>query len=72
MNEDLLRSIVREAVRRQIAARAELSPVPAPVDLSSHPSFARLTRVLGGEDGPCLVEPAVTCAHCGFCQSRGF
>jgi len=22
-------------------------------------------------DGPCLIEPAVTCNHCGYCKSYG-
>ena len=23
----------------------------------------------GGADGACLIEPAVRCTHCGYCQS---
>jgi hypothetical protein len=22
-------------------------------------------------DGPCIIEPAVTCNHCGYCKSYG-
>ena len=22
-------------------------------------------------DGPCLIEPAVMCNHCGYCKSYG-
>jgi hypothetical protein len=28
--------------------------------------------VAGGDaDGACLIEPAVRCTHCGYCQSYG-
>jgi hypothetical protein len=23
------------------------------------------------DDGPCLIEPAVMCNHCGYCKSYG-
>jgi hypothetical protein len=22
-------------------------------------------------DGPCMIEPAVACTHCGYCKSYG-
>jgi hypothetical protein len=22
-------------------------------------------------DGPCIIEPAVMCNHCGYCKSMG-
>jgi hypothetical protein len=22
-------------------------------------------------DGPCIIEPAVMCTHCGYCKSYG-
>ena len=25
----------------------------------------------GDGDGACLIEPAVRCNHCGYCQSYG-
>ena len=30
-------------------------------------------RVLDGSqaDGPCIIEPAVMCNHCGYCKSYG-
>ena len=37
-----------------------------------HPSHVRFVLVTGRDsDGPCLVEPAVGCTHCGYCQSYG-
>jgi hypothetical protein len=36
---------------------------------ASHGMF----RVLDGSqsDGPCIIEPAVMCNHCGYCKSYG-
>jgi hypothetical protein len=44
--------------------------MPAP---GVHPSFGRyLLPREPGDSGACLIEPAVKCNHCGFCQSHGF
>jgi hypothetical protein len=32
----------------------------------SHQRYA-----LPDSGGACLIEPAVTCNHCGYCQSHG-
>ena len=73
MNEDELRALVRETVRRHLgrpeAASARLA-IPAArlhashVLLSVHPGEAL-------DDGLCLIEPTVRCNHCGYCQSYG-
>jgi hypothetical protein len=36
---------------------------------ASHGMF----RILDGSqtDGPCIIEPAVMCNHCGYCKSYG-
>lgn len=34
-----------------------------------HPSHHRYA--LAETDGPCVIEPAVPCTHCGYCQSHG-
>jgi hypothetical protein len=42
--------------------------------LRSHPSHYRYALPSSSDDasaGPCLIEPAVTCNHCGYCQSHG-
>ena len=37
-----------------------------------HASHARLPLAGGSaDDGLCLIEPAVRCTHCGYCQSFG-
>jgi hypothetical protein len=78
MTEDDLRALVRQAVARHLthsagdpAAGAAPSPgLPAP---GVHPSFGRyLLPREPGDGGACLIEPAVKCNHCGFCQSHGF
>ena len=37
-----------------------------------HASHSRLSFLRSGDDdGQCLIEPAVRCNHCGYCQSYG-
>ena len=77
MNEHELRAMIRESIARQVGPSAGSAPAGAPFhDAASpfhaHASHARLPLVSGGdEDGACLIEPAVRCTHCGFCQSYG-
>jgi hypothetical protein len=73
VNEDEIRSIVREVIRRRIASGPPVvvAAPPVCVPVEAHPSHARLTLVVGADDGPCLVEPQVVCIHCGYCLSRG-
>lgn len=78
MNEDAVRALVRELIARHLSAPAtgsSCASVPAgsrPMPLAWHSSHARY-GVLSGEetDGPCFIEPAVRCNHCGYCQSHG-
>ena len=69
MNEDALRALVREAVARHLAPGARPQPDERPLAFSAHASHFRYA--LPESDGPCLIEPAVACTHCGFCQSHG-
>jgi len=77
MNEDVLRTVIRETIARHLGTPA---PLPEPVPdlaaaaqvthaLSHHVSHFKF--VLPPGDGPCIVEPHVGCTHCGFCQSFG-
>jgi hypothetical protein len=68
MNDDELRDLVRAVIRQRLAAPAPESRPP----LDPPHSYALLTMVRGAADGPCLIEPVVTCTHCGYCQSRGY
>lgn len=70
MNEDALRTLVREALARHLGAAApgpgggERLLVPG-----AHASHSRYA--LPASDGPCLIEPGVRCNHCGYCESHG-
>lgn len=69
MDEAVLRQIVRDVVARQLqgAGTTPASPMPA---WKSHASHGRF-ELAPSPDGACIVEPAVRCNHCGFCQSMG-
>jgi hypothetical protein len=41
--------------------------VPEPVTLT----FSRYKVQRIGDDGMCLIEPAVRCNHCGYCECHG-
>ena len=71
MNEDALRAIVRETIAR-LESRPPEPGAPDPAAFAApaaHPS--RYQYDLTPTDGPCLIEPAVTCNHCGYCLSHG-
>ena len=76
MTDQELRQLVRDAIARagigpSGAASAASGPVlfDRPDPRTSHPSFTLLNLPAG--DGPCLIEPAVSCNHCGFCKTYG-
>jgi len=69
MNEQELRAIVRETLARRAAAPEPAPRHGAPVLFASHASHHRYE--LPAADDACLIEPAVTCNHCGYCQSHG-
>jgi hypothetical protein len=71
MNEDALRAIVRETLARiESGGRGPRQPdAGAPLQWTSDPSHYQYA--LPPSDGPCLIEPAVQCNHCGYCQSHG-
>jgi hypothetical protein len=87
MNEQDVRALVREAIERHLGrpeqgARGKgqgagvtgtRDAYPLPLSLyPSHPSQVLLAVLPGSEvDGMCVIEPAVPCTHCGFCQSHG-
>jgi hypothetical protein len=65
-----LRQLVREAIARHTG--------PAPSEARSAESkgdarlsFGRFLALAPTEDGQCIIEPAVRCNHCGYCQSYG-
>jgi hypothetical protein len=74
VNEDELRSMIRESVARHLGGGAVrgstfVHDVAAPL---VHASHAMLPLTRGGDgDGACLIEPTVRCNHCGYCLSYG-
>ena len=73
VSEHELRAMVRDAIARHAAGGAHVAAAPVAADsCRSHVSHVRLPVLRGGDDdGTCLIEPAVRCNHCGFCQSFG-
>jgi hypothetical protein len=69
MTDQELRAMIRNSIARHAAGSREPEPKAA---FSAHVSHLRLPLVRGSdEDGACLIEPAVRCNHCGYCQSLG-
>jgi hypothetical protein len=70
MNEEMLRAMIREAVARRLAqAPPAEGPAASAVIFTTDPSHDRYPLPPSG--GPCLIEPAVSCNHCGYCESHG-
>jgi hypothetical protein len=75
MTDEELRAMVRDAIarvqRRDEGAPAHSSHLLHPLHLS-HPSHLTFIVPSGADaDGPCIIEPAVMCSHCGYCKSLG-
>ena len=74
MNEQELRQLVRDTIARHGGAPGAALPravhqAPAPRTHASHAMFALTDGADAG--GPCVIEPAVPCNHCGYCKSYG-
>ncbi|HET7694921.1 MAG TPA: hypothetical protein VFK57_04375 [Vicinamibacterales bacterium] len=71
MNEDALRSIIRETIARVSARGGDpvVQDEPRLLHLTPHPSSYQYA--LPPSDGPCIIEPGVACNHCGYCQTHG-
>lgn len=81
MTDEDVRAVVRDAIARQLTAGAKMQPSASEAGSDAvsalqaeprHASHGLLTLERGGDlDGNCLIEPAVRCTHCGYCQSFG-
>ena len=78
MNEDEVRALVREAIERHLGRPQTKGREGFSLDSRENPSRPHpshiLLKVVPGSDvdeGMCVIEPAVRCSHCGFCQSYG-
>ena len=65
-----LRAMVRQSIARVLGQPpSDTTATQVPVAVAGHTSHYRYA--LPESDGPCLIEPAVPCTHCGYCQSHG-
>lgn len=84
MDEQQVRALVRQAIARHLgpaalAAPAPVAasplhpapPLPPPAATDAVISHARFHLVRPPGEVECLIEPAVPCNHCGFCQCYG-
>ncbi|MGE3508283.1 MAG: hypothetical protein AB7N65_05315 [Vicinamibacterales bacterium] len=87
LNDEEIRTLVRDAIARArghaptatSAAGQTAALEPAAVPLVSEPVIVHVHAsqalfVLGPSgdgDGNCVIEPAVRCTHCGYCQALG-
>jgi hypothetical protein len=78
MTEQELRELVRRVVADRLAdaspgAGADAVSALMPLrDVRSHASHATFRVPEGSEiGGPCVIEPDVSCDHCGYCKSMG-
>ena len=69
MDEQALRELVREALGKHLGAGPAGMDTVAPLRFVADASSYRYN--LPKSDGPCLIEPAVQCNHCGYCESHG-
>ena len=67
MTEHELRLLVREAIAKGVGTHFRAAPDPKMgPDPTSHAQFD--LPALGTE---CIIEPTVSCNHCGYCKSYG-
>ncbi len=72
ISEQELRAMVREAIARNTPGERPAAPATHQQSGRTDPSHGLLTLVGGGDsEGRCVIEPAVACTHCGYCQSMG-
>jgi hypothetical protein len=75
MTEQEIRSLVRDAIARHMGATTTsvhgAFAHDAPVHRAPLHDFSHGLFVLTESEGPCIIEPSVTCNHCGYCKSYG-
>jgi len=75
MTDDEIRSLVRVAIQKHLGPPAAAAPAEGasglgrtvPVSIS----FGRYALTRAEDDTMCIIEPAVKCNHCGYCQCHG-
>ena len=69
ISDQELRALVRDAIARE--GERHTASESAERRGVTHGSHARFLSLAASEDGQCVIEPAVRCNHCGYCQSFG-
>jgi hypothetical protein len=70
VTDEEIRQLVRESIARHTRRVAPAAPA-APSPDASRAGFALFHLSRADGVGECLIEPAVRCTHCGFCQTYG-
>jgi hypothetical protein len=78
VTDDELRALVRAAVARHLggghagpeASRPDAAPAGHPQSWGDHPSHHLYLTLVNASEA-CVIEPSVTCNHCGYCKSHG-
>ena len=72
VSDEELRTLVRDAIARHTGRPALSEPRDfARGESKGHASHSRFVLLAPTDDGQCVIEPAVRCEHCGYCQSYG-
>ena len=75
MNDDEIRALIRVAIEKHLGASAPTDCSGGSLDPAAAPaislSFGRYLLPRADDDTQCLIEPAVRCNHCGYCQCHG-
>jgi hypothetical protein len=71
VNDEDVRALVREAVQKHLGQLSMEQPRPAPAAQPLVLTFSRYKVERVSDDGMCLIEPAVRCNHCGYCECHG-
>jgi hypothetical protein len=76
MDEQQLRALVREAIARHLGpesgpAAVAVPAAPAAVAPPGSIAVARFHVARAPSEVDCVIEPSVTCTHCGHCLCYG-
>jgi len=69
MTDQELRALVRSVIGQQAAATPQAPTAASLQSVREHASHALF--VIPAQGDACIIEPAVTCNHCGYCKSYG-
>ena len=74
MTDDEIRELVRSAIARHLGGANAPEALPARQPPAARPvplAFSRYPIARAAEDVMCIIEPAVRCNHCGYCECHG-